>query len=649
MEELKNTNKKSKWVIITIIIAVVVIGAVVCYFFIRNNNMKEVVNRDVIYEGISIEGIDIGGLTKEEALDKMKDIIDEEVFDKEITISFKDKVYEKSYQYFEFKSNYLEVVDEAYNLFKTGSLKDRYNKIIKLKEDKVDYTVENIYNEGKIKEFVTSIKNDFNIEPKNAIIHRKNNEFIIDEEINGLQLNVETNVANLKDAIDNFKEEVTLVVEETKPQYTKEYYSNVKDVIGEYTTPHNNNKDRTENLIIACNKMNGSIVYPGEDFATHAAISPISTKNGYKAAPIFVSGEVKDGLGGGICQVSTTLYNAVLLAELKVIERRNHSLPVTYIELGKDATMAGTQIDFVFENTTQYPVFIESLVHGGKVTIRLYGKEERDSNRRVEYKTEIIEKIAPPGPKYVKDSSLAPGQKITTKKGSSGYKVKLFKLIYVDDKLTDKQLVNTSYYKPTSAIIKVADIDNPDGTMKADNIISDEAVETINIIDEPQDGIEEPEKPIEEDPIDQPIENPEDDPTNEDIDNNDENSVENEDSNIEDNKDSSNINDNNEDSNMNDSNEDSSVNGNDEDSNIDDEADQQPDEDTEKDSSIDSTDDSNKDNDNIDISENNVNNNSPDNNVNDNKPDIEDIGENDGDTDEGVDEDEAGKSTGDRT
>ncbi|GKX32100.1 hypothetical protein SH1V18_45800 [Vallitalea longa] len=634
MEELKNTNKKKKWIWITVIVAVVVIGAIVCYFFIRNNNMKEVVNRDVIYEGISIEGIDIGGLTKDEALDKMEDIIDEEIFDKEITISYKDKVYKKSYQYFEFKSNYLEVVDEAYNLFKTGSLKDRYNKIIKLKEDKIDYSVKNIYNEEKIKEFITSIKNDFNIEPKNAIIHRKNSEFIIDEEIDGLNLNVETNIANLKNAIDNFKEELTLVVEETKPQYTKEYYSNVKDVIGEYTTPHNNNKDRTKNLIIACNKMNGSIVYPGEDFATHGAISPISTKNGYKAAPIFVSGEVKDGLGGGICQVSTTLYNAVLMAELKVIERRNHSLPVTYVELGKDATMAGTQIDFVFENTTEYPVFIESYVQGGKVTIRLYGKEERDSNRRVEFKTEVIQKIAPPEPKYVKDSSLAPGQKITTKKGSSGYKVKLFKLIYVNDKLTDKQLINTSYYKPVSAIIKVAEIENPDGTMEADNITENEAVETINVIDDEESTIEDPEN----------------DSTNNNADNNNENTVENKDSNVDNDDESSADNEDNNVDNDDESpivNDDSNIDNGEisvenEDSNIDnnDESVQHSDVDKEKEKPIDTTDDSNKDNENSNISENNVNNN---------ESDIEDIRENDGATDEGVDDDEAGKSTGDRT
>ena len=480
MEEQKNTSKKGKWIWLTAVIIIVAIGAIAFYFVMQNNNMKEVVNQEVIYPGISIQGIDVGGLTKDQALDKMKDIIDEEIFDKEITISYKDKVYQKSYHFFEFKSNYLEIVDKAYNTFKRGSLKDRYNKISKLKKEKIDYSIENIYNESKIEEFITSIKNDFNVEPKSAIIHRKNNEFIIDEEINGLKLNEEASKTNIKDAINNFKEEVSLVVEEVKPQYTKDYYSNVKDVIGEYTTSHNRNRDRTQNLIISCDKINGSIVYPGENFATHEVISPITVANGYKAAPIFVSGEVKDGLGGGVCQVSTTLYNAVLNAELKVVERRNHLLPVTYVELGKDATMAGTQLDFVFENSTQYPIYIESYVKGGKVVIRLYGKEERDSNRRIEFKTQVIERISPSEPTYEKDSSLAPGEEVTKRKASTGYKVKLFKYIYINDKFVEKQLVNTSYYRPVNAIIQVSDKEEPTETINATNDVQDETINATN-------------------------------------------------------------------------------------------------------------------------------------------------------------------------
>ncbi|WP_113673261.1 VanW family protein [Vallitalea guaymasensis] len=594
MEEPKNNKKKRKWLLVTIITIIVVIVALACYFFIRYKNMEKVVKRDVIYEGISIEGIDIGGLSKEEALDKMKVIIDEKIFDKEIKISYEDKIYTKPYNYFEFKSNYKEIVDKAYNLFKTGKLKERYNKINKLKEDKIDYSVENVYNEEKIKEFVSSIKNDFNIEPKNAIIHRKNSEFIIDKEVNGLKLNVDTNVANLKNAIDNFKQELELVVEVTKPKYTKEYYSNIKEVIGEYSTAHNNNEARTQNLRIACNKINGTILYPGQDFATHVAISPISSKNGYREAPIIISGEVKDGLGGGICQVATTLYNAVLMAELKVIERQNHSMPVSYIEKGKDATMSGSHVDFVFENSSNYPIYIESYVYGGKLCMRLFGNDERNSSRKIKFQSEIIQKISPPKATYITDSSLAPGAKVTKRKAINGYKVKLYKLIYVNDKLTDKQLVNTSYYKPVGAIIrvgkkKVAESNEPVETMEATNVIEEEeTVETLKTIDDDEKitedtvkGTEEMEEEIVED-IEEDIKIDIEKDVEEDIEKNIE------------------------------------------DSNSDDKLDNNSEEELEK--AIDDT---------VSIQEDSEN--------------IEDMEKNEEATDEGVDKDEAGKSTGDST
>jgi vancomycin resistance protein YoaR len=416
--------------------------------------MEKYVNRDIIYEGISIEGTDVGGLTKAEASDKIKEIVDNKIYNREIRLYYKDKSYVKPYKYFEFQSNYEKIIDDAYKSYKSGKLKERYYNIKKLQKNKIDYSVKYVYNERKIEEFLSSIKNDFNIEPKNAIIHRKNNMFIIDEEIVGLKLDMDKNSYNLKNAITNCKEELKLVIDETNPQFTKKYYSVINNVLGEYSTSHNNNVPRTQNLIIACKKINGTVLEPGEDLATHDAISPIDVKNGYKSAPIIISGEVKDGLGGGVCQVATTLYNAVLYSELNVIERRNHSMPVSYIEKGKDATMSGNHIDFVFENSTNYPIYIESYVRSGKLVMRIFGKDERSENRKLKFQSDIIQRIHPPKAVYVDDNTLYEGETKVKRKAINGYKVKLYKLIYVDNKLIKKELVNSSYYKPVGAIIK---------------------------------------------------------------------------------------------------------------------------------------------------------------------------------------------------
>lgn len=494
MDKQNNSHKGRKWIIIVVIMIIAIGTGFGTYYYLQNKQMESIVNRDVIYEGITVEGIDVGGLTKEEALYKVGNIMNENIFNKEIKIYYKDKNYVKPYEYFEFKSNFEEVVDKAYNHFKSGKLRTRYEAITKLKDSQIDFAIENGYNQGKINEFIQSIKNDFNVEAKDAIIHRKNGEFIIEDETIGLVFDEARSIARIKEAVDNFKEEAALVITETKPKYTAAYYSNISEIIGEYSTYHNNNWSRTENLRIACNRVNGTILHPGEDLETHAVISPINKANGYKDAPIIIQGEVKDGLGGGVCQVSSTLYNAVLYAELNVIERQNHSMPVSYTEKGKDATMSGNQIDFVFENSTKYPMYVESFVSGGKVYMRLYGKDDRKPTRSLKFKSEILQKIAPPAPTHVNDDTLEVGKQVVKRKAINGYKVKLYKYIYDDGKFVEKQLVSSSYYRPVGAIIQVgtkqpADvIINPeDGIVPVDGVEDGDSVETMAPVNDTED------------------------------------------------------------------------------------------------------------------------------------------------------------------
>lgn len=525
---------------IAVVVVIIAIGAGVgAYFVHQNKKMEEYVNRDVIYEGITIQGINVGGLTKEEALYEVGNVMNENIFNKEIRIYYGDNDYVKPYEFFEFTSNFEEVIDKAYNHFKSGKLKSRYKAIKKLETEHIDFPIENGYHAEKITEFIESIKNDFNVEVKDAMIHRENGAFVIADETVGLAFDVNENVAKVKEAVDNFKEEVTLVVTETKPKYTAAYYSNIKDVLGEYSTNHNNNWARTQNLKLASGKINGIILHPGEDLATHVVISPITKANGYRDAPIIKQGEVEDGTGGGVCQVATTLYNAVLFSELRIIERQNHSMPVSYVEKGKDATMYGNQIDFVFENSTKYPMYVESFVSGGKVHMRLYGRDDRSSKRTLKFKPVVLQKIDPPKATYVKDDTLLAGQEVVKRKGINGYKVKLYKYIYEDGKLMDKQLVNSSYYRPVGPIIRVGTkqpADAPitdDGAVQVDGVESGEAEPTMAPVDdtssatptaptEPEEATPAPSEPTEA-PTDETPATP---PTTENVDQTGENLIE---------------------------------------------------------------------------------------------------------------------------
>ncbi len=484
-------KSKTRIIIIAIVLLVIIALGIVAFFMYKK--IDKVVNRNVIYEGITIEGIDVGGLPKDEACRRIDEEVKSMLNHNRINICYKesDKNYELDYAYFEFKSNLNEVIDKAYDIAKKGKLLDRYNKIKELQQGQIDFNLTYNYNAEKIDEFLASIKNDFSTEPKNAIIHRKNNVFIIDDEVVGQNLNIQESKTNILHSLDKKGYEASLVIDEVTPQYTKAYFSQVKDVIGTAYTEFNANKvGRTENLRIASNFINGTVLMPGEVFSTHSTISPINTKNGYKPAPIFVNGKVEDGIGGGVCQVATTLYNAVLKAEMDIIERKNHSMPVTYISLGKDATIAGSLVDFKFKNNYDYPIFIESYLSGNKLHMVLFSKENRAPNRTIEFEAAIIKKIPPPPEKVTVDPGLNPGQRKVVRKSQRGYIVKLYKKVYVDKQLKETILVNDSYYRPISAEVRVGK----------------KAVETFNVIDEETINKDNDQEPIEEDNVEnQPI------------------------------------------------------------------------------------------------------------------------------------------------
>ena len=172
-----------------------------------------------------------------------------------------------------------------------------------------------------------------------------------------------------------------------------------------------------------------------------------------------------------MCQVSSTLYNAVLYSELDVVERQNHSLKVGYLDYGYDATLAGDYIDFKFKNSTNYPVYVESYLTDNQVICNIYGYEERPANRKLKFENMLVDVIEQ-GPKVIKETDELPeGEERVEVKPLKGYKYKLYKLVYVDDKLQEKVLVNNSYYKPRAEEVLI-------GTKKVEQVANID-VETI--------------------------------------------------------------------------------------------------------------------------------------------------------------------------
>ncbi len=205
-------------------------------------------------------------------------------------------------------------------------------------------------------------------------------------------------------------------------------YEDYPDELGKFSTEYSNNPNRTNNLIRACEIVNGTILQPGEQFSFNGVVGERTAEKGFKEAVAYVGGENVDELGGGVCQVSTTIYNAALLANLQIDERYAHIYESHYVEAGLDATVSWPNPDFKFTNSLSNPIYIEASVSGGYVNVRIMGTSETDNY--VVMTTEIISAIDYYQTVYRADSSLSLNEAAVYQGGSNGYTARSYRSIY---------------------------------------------------------------------------------------------------------------------------------------------------------------------------------------------------------------------------
>ena len=318
------------------------------------------------------------------------------------------------------------------------------------------YTLSCGYNQESIHKILENNAKKFYKEPQNATIKRVNKQFVVTEEVNGQELDQVATLENIVTFLENNKSgKVEAAIKIMEPTYTAESFKDIQNLVSSFYTTYNNaDPNRNINLKVGSEKINTTLL-PGETFAFSKFIEPITYEGGYRASKVIVNGLLEEGIGGGICQVASTLYNALLMTDLDITMRRNHSLSVAYVPLGRDATYATNAIDFQFKNNTQYPLFIESYCENNKLYVNLYGHSDLKPKHTIKFDSVTTESIQPPPTKYVDDPTLFEGQKVEEVKALYGKKVKLYKLYYDGDVLVKKELVNDSYYKPRASVVKV--------------------------------------------------------------------------------------------------------------------------------------------------------------------------------------------------
>ena len=345
---------------------------------------------------------------------------------------------------------------EALTLGSGGNIVNRFKELKDLEQDNKKYDLKIAFRSGTLASAIKKQADKFNIAPTESEMTREDGEFVITEGKTGYVVDENASVKAVEDAFENWDgepREIDLVIAVQEPKGTKEELSKVRDLLGSFQTSlGSSNSDRSKNVRNGMSLINGTILYPGEEFSTYEKVSPFTEENGYYLAGSYLNGSVVETFGGGICQVSTTLYNAVLLSELEVTERHNHSMIVNYVDISADAAISGTTKDFKFRNNTDAPIYIESdSSDSRKVVFNIYGHETRPENRTIELLSIETGRLAPEE-NVVEDPTKPVGYR-AVRGGHVGYSGEYWRIIKVDGVETEREKINVSNYQSTPTTI----------------------------------------------------------------------------------------------------------------------------------------------------------------------------------------------------
>ncbi len=419
--------------------------------------MEQELNVNTIYPGVKVMGIDLSGMTQQEEEAALEEALDGELHGNKVTLQYGDKKWTYTFEELGAAADAKTMAEQAYAIGRSGDLRQRRQVIEKLKNQAEDMSLSVVLDETKLTAILDTVAKEVEVQPVDAVIQANGSEFSVTAEKKGLILNRQKTMEELQKALSHGEnnQTVTPVMDEVLPEKTSEKLSSIHDRIGTYSTYYStSNYGREQNLITGASKVNGTILMPDEVLSFNNTVAPITVENGYHEASVIVGDEYVPGLGGGLCQVSTTLYNAVIRAELEIVERDCHSFPSDYVPMGLDATVAQGYIDFKFKNTSGHPIYIVMWCGGGEIGASIYGTEIHDPSRSVSFDYVVTRVIDKPKEEVKEDATLAPGQRVLYVEGHTGYEVDVYKTV-TENGTTQTEWFNSSSYMATPDKVKV--------------------------------------------------------------------------------------------------------------------------------------------------------------------------------------------------
>lgn len=434
-----------------------------------------------ILDGIYIGPVNVSGMTREQAAEAVSQHMDG-LMGNLIQLSINGQVVSATAGELGLNWGNQEVLDRAAAAGQSGNPVKRYKIQKDLERQQVRLTLNYGVDRSKTENIIQERCVPLDCEPVNAGMRRENSEFIIENAQPGVTLQVDESVDAVVEYLSDLWTTGAGLVElpaEIKPaEHSSAALYEIQDILGEASTEYSSSSaNRATNIKNGAEKLDGVVLYPGETFSVCDAMIPFSEENGYAVAGSYANGTVVESFGGGICQVSTTLYLALLRSELEIVERKNHSMTVNYVKLSMDAAIAEGSKDLQFKNNLDTPIYIESYTGGGYIGFNVYGKEYRSEDRTVTFESETLETMEPGIELKAVDE---PAGKIEqTDSSATGYKARLWKIVTENGEETKTQVNESSYAARNTKYSIGVTTDNSDLSSKLYDAISNNDLDAV--------------------------------------------------------------------------------------------------------------------------------------------------------------------------
>jgi len=442
-----------------VITSIILAAAVIALMFFLTSGFFSSASEKVL-PGVEVLGVKLGGLNREEGTEKLLEL-EKNLRGTRVTLRYEDKSWQLLLDEtgFDLKENVM--MDAALIAGRQGSLYQRWQERRMLNRAGLSLLPAIEFDRDKLAQRVRELCADILVEPRDAAfsINRDDTVTIISGK-DGVDVDFDLLEKDLVATLSSGKNpEVTLFTVTRAPARTAAFLEsmNVKGLLGSYTTRFDPSMtSRTYNVSVAAKAFDEMLVLPGHEVSFNKVVGPRSSEAGYKNAPVIVNNEFVDCLGGGVCQVSTTLYNAVLLANLDIVKRTCHSLPVSYVPIGRDATVVYDTVDLVFRNNTDSYLYLKTYIGSGQLTVKIYGNT--DYKRDVTINTRITQEIEPQII-YETDPNLPLGEEVVKQEGSKGFRVAAERIVKKNGVVEKKEALPSSYYSPVNKIIAVGSME----------------------------------------------------------------------------------------------------------------------------------------------------------------------------------------------